>query len=39
MKRYLVASLGCKVNQAEAASLAAQMQAQGWQAAGDGDSV
>jgi len=39
VKRYLVASLGCKVNQAEAASLAAQMQAQGWQPAGDGESV
>ena len=39
MKRYLVASLGCKVNQAEAASLAAQMQAMGWQQAGDGELV
>ena len=39
MKRYLVASLGCKVNQAEAASLAAQMQSLGWQQAGDGELV
>ncbi|MCB2192620.1 MAG: MiaB/RimO family radical SAM methylthiotransferase [Deltaproteobacteria bacterium] len=39
MKRFVVASLGCKVNQAEAASLAGQMQALGWQQAGEGEAV
>ncbi|BEQ14865.1 MiaB/RimO family radical SAM methylthiotransferase [Desulfoferula mesophila] len=39
MKRYTVASLGCKVNQAEAAHLAGQMRERGWLAAGDGQAV
>jgi len=39
VKRFLVASLGCKVNQAEAASMAAQMEAQGWQRAAEGEPV
>lgn len=39
MQRFLVASLGCKVNQAEAASLAGQMEAQGWQRAAEGEPV
>ncbi len=30
MKRFLVSTLGCKVNQAEAASLASHLEARGW---------
>ncbi|MCB2226634.1 MAG: MiaB/RimO family radical SAM methylthiotransferase [Desulfarculaceae bacterium] len=33
MNRFVITSLGCKVNQAEAASLASGLEAQGWQRA------
>ena len=36
MKRFVITSLGCKVNQAEAASLATGLEAQGWRRAQDG---
>ncbi len=36
MKRFVITSLGCKVNQAEAASLAARLEAQAWQRAEEG---
>ncbi len=39
MKRFLVASLGCKVNQAEAAFLAGRLEEQGWQRAAEGEPV
>lgn len=34
--RFVLTTLGCKVNQAEAASLAAQLEAQGWRPASEG---
>ena len=37
MKRFLVSTLGCKVNQAEAASLAAELEAKGWRPAAPGE--
>ncbi|RJX33871.1 MAG: MiaB/RimO family radical SAM methylthiotransferase [Desulfarculus sp.] len=39
MKRFVVTSLGCKVNQAEAASLAADLAARGWQPAAAGQAA
>lgn len=39
MKRFVVTSLGCKVNQAEAASLAAALRAAGWQPAAAGQAA
>jgi threonylcarbamoyladenosine tRNA methylthiotransferase MtaB len=37
LKRFLVSTLGCKVNQAEAASLAAELEAKGWRPAAQGE--